>query len=219
MSAIGQAIRQLRKEQGLTLEELSEKMGMSIQSIQRRETGNAEVKPPERKAFAAAFGMSVDEFDQRWRATRIEQTRGGTGIPVINRAPAGSIIDYEEFGVDSGQGYEYIDYGGLPENEHLFAVVIVGDSMTPTLQDGDRVIFRPLDSYRPRTKWEDGRVCFVRFNEDYDEPGCTVARVRSTGNGHLMLIKDNPAHSARIVGREMISQIAVAVERRSSHQL
>jgi len=177
------------------------------------------VKPPDRKMFAAAFGMTLDEFDDRWRASKINQTQGGRGIPVINRAPAGRILDYEEYGVDSGQGYEYIDYGGLPEDEHLFAVIVVGESMVPTLQDGDRVIFKPSDRYRSGQAWEDGRVCFVRLDEESDEPGCTIARVRRAGASNLVLVKDNPTHATRVVHRDRVSQLAIAVERRSAHML
>lgn len=219
MTAIGQIIRQIREEQGLTLAELSKKTGLTIPAIQRRETGNAKVKPPDRKVFARAFGMSLDDFDDRWRGARIEQTRGGPGIPVINRAPAGSVTDYEEYGVDSGQGYEYIDYGGLPFDENLFAVVVVGDSMAPTLQEGDKVIFRPQDRYRSRSRWEDGRVCFVRFAEECRDRGCTVARVSQADDSRVILRKDNPAHPTIVVSREDIMQIAIAVERRSAHML
>jgi hypothetical protein len=44
-----------------------------------------------------------------------DRTRGGLGIPIINLAPAGRIVDYEEYGVDSGQGWEYVEQGDIED--------------------------------------------------------------------------------------------------------
>ena len=214
MSAIGKIIRELREERGWSQSDLAIKAGLKQTTVSTRESGKFRVKPPERKLFADAFDMDLEDFDALWRAAKIDQTNGGNGIPIINRAPAGNIVDYEEFGVDSGQGFQYIDFGGLPENEMLFAVIVVGDSMTPGIKDGDKLIFKPLDRERP-SAFEDGQVAFIRFAEEYKERGCTIARVSRTESGQLLLAKDNHKYKHRLVDREMISQIAVAVERRT----
>lgn len=125
MSAIGQTIKRLREEHGWTQAELGQKVDLDGTNIARREMGRTKVKAAERFRFAQAFGMSITEFDEQWRQWIVPRTRGGHGIPVINRAPAGQIVDYEEYGVDSGQGYEYIDFGTIPD-PHAFAVVVVG---------------------------------------------------------------------------------------------
>ena len=189
---------------------------MARTSITERERGNIRVKPPERKRFADAFGFKkLEDFDKLWRASAIEQTVGGDGIPVINRAPAGDVVDYEEYGTDSGQGFEYIDFGQLPKDQHLFAVIVTGDSMSPTLEDGEYAVFKPQDRERDNGEFKDGSVCFVRFAAEYREQGCTIARVWVLDDGDLQLSKDNPAHKPRTVKREHVDQVAVAVERRS----
>ena len=214
MDAVAQTIRKLRDMYGLTQLQLSALTGISRAGIAKRETGHVRIKPPERKIFAKAFGMSINQFDELWRASKIEQIKGGDGIPVINRAPAGDIVDYEEYGTDSGQGFEYIDFGQLPQDQHLFAVVVTGDSMSPTLEDGEYAVFKPLDRERDNGKFKDGSICFVRFASEYKEQGCTIARVWVLEDGDLQLSKDNPAHKPRTVKRELVSQVAVAIERR-----
>lgn len=215
MSAIGNTIRSLRKERGWTQIHLAGLLEVTQSVVSDRERGAMGVSHSERKRYAAAFGMTLDEFDTLWRANKIEQTIGGDGIPVINRAPAGGIVDYEEYGVDSGQGFEYIDFGQLSKDQNLFALIVTGDSMSPTLEDGEYAVFKPMDREKSNGDFKDGSVCFVRFSREYKEQGCTIARVWPLDDGDLQLTKDNPDHKPRLVKREYVEQIAVAIERRS----
>ena len=107
-----------------------------------------------------------------------------------NRAPAGQIVDYEEYGVDSGQGYEYVDFGSVTD-PLAFCVIIVGHSMQPTLNDGDQLVLSPVDPYKADERLVDGRIVFVRFTREHDG-GCTVARFFDDGDGRVRLHKDNP---------------------------
>jgi phage repressor protein C with HTH and peptisase S24 domain len=216
MSAIGHAVRRLREERGWTQAELGEKVGLDGTNIARREKGTTKVKPAERFKFAEAFGMPVIEFDEAWRLFYATRTQGGRGIPLINKAPAGEAVDYEEFGIDSGQGYEYLDYGDIRDDQ-AFALEIVGDSMKPRLYEGDRVIFTHCDPYNGDSKLADGKIVFVRFHE-HNTPsgcgGCMVARFYHMPDGRILLRKDNPDWGPLMVDREAIVQMAVAIERR-----
>lgn len=212
MSAIGQAIKRLREEHGWTQAELGEKVGLDRTNITRRESGRTKVKAGERFKFADAFGMSIVEFDEQWRQWSVPRTRGGNGIPVINRAPAGEIIDYEEYGVDSGQGYEYIDFG-LVSDPQAFAVIVVGDSMQPSLNDGDQLVLSPVDPYKADERLTNGRIVFIRFTHE-EGGGCTLARFFDEGQGRIRLHKDNPNYSPMHCDREAIQAIAIAIERR-----
>lgn len=48
--------------------------------------------------------MSILDFDRLWRQTTVERTRGG--YPHHQHGARGRVVDYEEYGVDSGQGGE-----------------------------------------------------------------------------------------------------------------
>ena len=214
MTAIGQAIKRLREERGWTQAELAQRVGIDSTNIARREIGKTRVKPKERYKFAEAFGMSVLDFDEQWRQWTVARTRGGNGIPVINRAPAGEVIDYEEYGVDSGQGYQYVDFGSV-KDPLAFCVIVVGDSMEPSLSENDQVILSPVDPYKQDDRLVDGRIVFVRFTPEHGG-GCTLARFFNEGEGTIRLHKDNPKYPPLSQNRETIQSIAVAIERRHS---
>lgn len=216
MNTIGQAIRRLREERGWTRSELGEKIGLNEENVARREKGMTKVEAAERFTFAKAFHLSIVEFDEAWRLFHATRTQGGRGIPLINKAPAGEAVDFEEFGIDSGQGYEYLDFGDIRDDQ-AFALEIVGDSMKPRLNEGDRVIFTYCDPYRGNEKLTDGKIVFVRFGEHKSSPGCDacmVARFFRTDEGRILLRKDNPAWEPLSVEREAIVQMAIAIERR-----
>jgi transcriptional regulator with XRE-family HTH domain len=217
MSNLGRAILELREERGMTQGELAALVGMADHSaIAKRERGEVRVKPVEWKKFAAAFGMSVDEFNERWRGTKIDQVRGAHGIPIINAAPAGQTVNYEEYGTDSGQGYEYIDWGSVTD-DLAFAVRVVGDSMEPTMREGDTVVFSPMNRPRPPRELADGAVVLVRFSDATDRPGCTLARFFwEPDRRHFRLVKDNrkyPMARWELVP-DVIARISVAIELR-----
>jgi transcriptional regulator with XRE-family HTH domain len=213
MTALGAAIKRLREEHGWTQEELAEKVGLDRTSIARRENGKTRVKGNERPKFAQAFGMTLIEFDDQWRDWIVTRSRGAPGITVINRAPAGQIVDYEEFGIDSGQGYEYLDLGDINDNL-AFAVVVVGDSMAPTLLEGDYLVVSPLDPYKPHNeRLKNNAIVFVRFTIEHSG-GCMLARFFDDGDGKIRLQKDNPAYAPLNCDREDIQSMAIAVERR-----
>lgn len=213
MSAIGTLVKQLREEQGWTQAQLGEKVGLSGTNIARRESGRTRVKPSERKIFAEVFGLSLVEFDQRWQNWEPPRTQGGNGIPVINRAPAGMIVDYEEHGYDTGQGMEYIDFGDI-QDRLAFAIIVAGDSMKPTLNNGDQLILTPINPYKPSDKLTNGKVVLVRFIPEFHDGGCTLARFYVEADGRIRLQKDNPAYRSIECLREQVQSISVAIERR-----
>ena len=215
---IAKLIYELRTERGWTMRDLAEKVGMAHTGVSRRESGDFKRwGNSERKRFAAAFGISLNKFDGLWQSHQINQSKGGHGIPVINRAPAGKVVDYEEYGVDSGQGFEYIDQGDL-KGDHLFAVIVAGDSMEPTVYEGDYLIFEPMDrefSGRGNQDFKSGSLVFVRFDHLYKDGGCTIARAHPLSGGSFLLAKDNTKHPVLTVQRDQIIQMAVGIERRT----
>lgn len=212
MNQMGQAIKRLREERGWTQAELGQRVGLNGTNIARREVGRTRVKPAERFKFAAVFGLTVLKFDEQWRSFVPQRTKGGAGIPIINRAPAGNIIDYEEYGVDSGQGYEYVDRGDI-QDDLAFGILVVGQSMEPKLREGDYVILTPCDKYRDDGKLVAGKIVFVRFTQEYGG-GCTLARFFVEDDGSIRLHKENPAYKPLYCNREDVQSVAVAVERR-----
>lgn len=108
-----------------------------------------------------------------------EKTKKKTGIkiPVLGRVVAGIPIEAIT---------EIIDYEEIAENVaatgEFFALIAKGDSMNPTIIDGDVLIIRQQDTVA------DGQVAIILI----DGMDATVKRVHVTEGG-ISLLGDNPA--------------------------
>ncbi len=59
---IGQNIRRLRKQQGISQEQLAEQVDISLTHMSHIETGNTKLSLPVLAALAKALGVSTDEL-------------------------------------------------------------------------------------------------------------------------------------------------------------
>lgn len=122
------ALKRLRTKAGMTLEELSEKTGISVSQISRYESGERDPYLRHLRALAEVFDVPVAIIAEDQRM-----------IPVIGYVGAGAEI----LGVDDyaqGDGMDHIDAPpGIPPN--AIAVRVRGDSMLPVFHDGDHIIY------------------------------------------------------------------------------
>lgn len=212
---IGRLVQRLRKERGWTLRDLAEKIGMSHANISAKEVGRIGIKPDERKMFAEAFGLTLDQFDSMWRPDQEQALRTSAGIPVINAAPAGRVVDYDHVHYDEfNTAHEYLPRAGI-EDKLAYAVVIVGDSMEPTLVEGDRVVFAPV-MFQDKTRYtvRDGDVVMVRCGPEAKTIGVTVGRYFSKGEKTFEIRKDNKKYKPVHCIREEVVQMGLALELR-----
>lgn len=213
MNHPGPTIKKLRELEGWTQPEFAKKLGMDQPTVSRIERGARAVPADEQQKIAKLFKKTLDEFEDLWKP-KITRTVGGAGIPVVNRAPAGVVLDYNEYGVDSGQGFEYLDWGDI-HDDLAFALIVVGDSMEPSIHEGDYLIFSSLNMPKPRVDLKPGMVVFVRFNAESSRQGCTVARWQPQEGGMVVLAKDNPKYQPILCRRDEIEQLAVFIEKRT----
>jgi len=177
------------------------------------ETGAAFPAAIERRHWASKLGFAdLTDFDHQWRDgwTRVTAAHRDGFVPIINKAPAGLPVDYEEYGIDSGVGFEYIPRTVGMEDELLFALIIIGDSMSPVFLEGDLVIFRPIRQDEPIP---DGSPVFVRFTAERQH-GCTFKSVYRRADGKLDLRPENPSYPTIIASGDEIERMALALERR-----
>lgn len=217
-TAIGQAVRTLREEKDWTLRELADRLDMTFTLLGKKERGEVNIRTGERKRIAEAFGLTLDEFDQHWRATKVHDRPAPKGIPVINYGPAGNVIDYDHSHYADGEfhdAWQYVDRLGI-DDELAFALIVVGDSMEPRIHAGDYLVFSPMTVPKPRAELKDGDVVFVRFTPESQHQGVTVARWFSGSGADVRLQKDNPRYPALTVPREEIAQLAVVIQLRTA---
>jgi SOS-response transcriptional repressor LexA len=227
MAGPGLLLRGIRLGRRLDLQAMSDTLGTTSRHLEQVEAGAAFPAAGERRSWATALGFAdLTAFDAHWRpgpdaAWDAATAPGRDGwVTVVNKAPAGPPTDYEEHGVDTRTGFEYVARPtGAAGEGRLFAVVIVGDSMRPTYRPGDLVVFRPVDPEAVADGTSpvvDGSPVFVRFTVERDH-GCTVKSLWRRTDGRFDLRPENPAHRTVVVGPWEVARLAVAVERRAAY--
>src|SRR5918997_3595795 len=94
-------LRELRTEQGLTLQQVAERASIDTSTLSRLEAGKRRLALDHIPALAAALGVSADELlgaaprqDPRVRS-RPRTHKGVTMWPLTNRGPAGGLHAYK----------------------------------------------------------------------------------------------------------------------------
>lgn len=215
MATPGEVIKRLREERGWTLDDLAARSGVSRVSINMRESGKTRVKPSELPMWAKTFEMSTESFRRMVSHSSLPlRAAENRGIPVINKAPAGVAWDFEHYGVDTRQGFEYIERLAGEESDDLFAVVVTGKSMEPELREGDYVVLWPVTPGVPPESIN-GRMVCVTFSEDAGGGTC-LASLRLTGKQddhrgyEADLVKLNPDFKGKRIWLTDLDRLAVA---------
>jgi len=202
---IGQRIRRARLLRGMTQSGLAAELGTVAQRVSEWERGFVAPSEPSLRALARALGVSLD-----WLIANSGPMDGPAGpgpetgmalVPVYGMVPAGPPYDPGDPEVVGLMGIS-------PEHARrdVFGLVVRGDSMAPTLRDGDRILVARDE------KWADGRVVVVRVNRgEY-----TVKRLRIQDD-LLVLSPDNPGFPPIVLAPEdepEIVGIVIEVSRR-----
>jgi len=203
-------IRTLRKKLGLTQMEFAEKLSKSWRTIQDWEAGKRNIPEPELRLISQIFGVSYEWlktgqgeiFEKKPSIEEIisaEQRRikeNSILVPLIGKAGAGFPQmkgDIEIIG--------YIETKKIPKvnPSDLIAVEVHGDSMEPTLQEGDKVIAKIYigDGFDIPN-----RKIVIVANQD----GELLVKRLMKKDGLILLTSDNPNYppivpqEARIIG-------------------
>ncbi|MBR1694288.1 MAG: helix-turn-helix domain-containing protein [Selenomonas sp.] len=172
---VNKKLAERRRALGLTMEEVAAAVGVSKGTISRWESGEIDNMRRDRIAALAKvlrvsplFVMGMPEESK---------ARKGIRIPVLGRVAAGIPIEAVEEVLD----YEEIDEATARRGD-FFGLRIQGQSMEPTLYDGDTIIVRKQEVV------ENGEIAVVLIN------GCdaTVKEVKRSPDG-LTLIGHNAA--------------------------
>lgn len=172
---LGEKIKKLRQLRGLTQKELAKRAGLSELSIVLYEKGNRRPRVDVIAKIAKALDVSV-EYLLSEKEDRIDNDtlKFVKRVPVIAKVPAG----FPE-NISTDDIIEYIYLPNVPAD--AFVCIVKGDSMSPTIKDGDYIIFIPTSIVN------NGDVV-VAANE-WGE--LMVKRYREKG-GEKLLVSDNP---------------------------
>lgn len=126
-------IKELRKEFGLSQQELANKMGVSRSTIAMWETGKAQPYNEMLRQLAYIFDVSTDYI----LGVEKPNSKLGASVPVYGDVAAGIPID----AIEDIEDYEEIDKVMARGGEYI-SLRIKGDSMEPRMKDGDVIIVR-----------------------------------------------------------------------------
>jgi transcriptional regulator with XRE-family HTH domain len=214
--ALGGRLRRAREARGMSQGEVAEELKVSRALVSKWERGEKRPTPDNLARLEDLLGLS----DRRTLGARHIPGLASVSIPVVNRISAGQVVDYENASGPDHAPHTYID-GAIGETGTLaalmFALEVVGDSMEPTLHEGDIVVLRRFDpSSDSRQGVPDGAIVYVRFRPVSGRDGGFLARWYVTGEQSLTLRKDNPRYMPIVVGADDIEQCAVVTERRTT---
>ena len=178
-------IKEALEYRRMTQQELSSKTGIPKASISQYISGYT--KPKQDRISMIATALDVDPA---WLM--------GFDVPMKNKIPV-----YE---AAAGEGRysdgSPVDMVNLSLREDEYIVTVVGDSMSPTLVDGDQVVIRP-QNYLSGS----GRIYLVTINGDES----TLKRVRKQDDG-LVLIGDNiNVYAPHFYTRKQVIELPVRI--------
>lgn len=188
-------IKSRRKEMGLTMKELADRVGVSEGTVSRWESGNiANMKRDKIAKLSQVLDIptsvimgwetDVDRFKRTAEIVNRNMATNEYGktvaIPILRRVAAGVPLTAFD---------EIIGYEGVSENMAntgtYFALKISGDSMTPGIMDNDIVICREQPDA------EDGQIVVALI----DGQDGVCKRLRKFEDGTVALLSDNASYA------------------------
>ena len=186
---IGKRIADLRRERGLSQEQLSELTEIHRVLIGKYENGKNDPSIQSLSRIADALGVSTDELlcrtDKLPPFARIRRS----AVPVIGEIACGTPITAQE----NIEGYADLPEGATAD----FALKCKGESMTPTFQNGDLVLIRQ------QPEVNDGQIAAVSLDNE-----ATLKRFYRREDG-IMLVADNPNFAPIYIKQEDASNLVV----------
>ena len=169
---IGKRIAQLRRERGISQEELSELALLHRVTVAKYESGQVEPGASALSRIADALGVSTDEILCRVEKLPPFVPIVRASVPVVGEIACGVPITAEQ----NTEGFADLPDGVTAD----FALRCKGDSMTPTFLDGDLVLIRQ------QPEVEDGQIAAVGIDGE-----ATLKHFYKTPGG-VLLVSDNP---------------------------
>ena len=195
MGNISSVLKAKRKELGLTLAQIAEKIGVTEATVQRWESGNIKSLRHERIAkLADILGVTpavLMGWDEPTAPTLPSPTitEDTVTFPVITSVAA----HYDGVSIDESAAGEKIEvpraYLKGRKAEDFCAMRVRGDSMYPAFQNGDIVLV-----LRQSTMNHSGEIGVISYGDDE----MTIKRINYVdGEDWLKLVPLNPAYPPR----------------------
>lgn len=185
-----QKVESLAESRGLSLNELEKKIGLGHAYFSKIKQRQAMPTIPKVDAIAEFFHISRD-----FLIGTETSTGSGVKIPLLGKVAAGIPIEAAENLI----GEEEIPQK-LASTGDFFALLIKGDSMSPDIQNGDKIIVRQ------QPEVECGQIAVVLVNGN----DAVCKEYKRIDNG-IMLISRNPNYAPMVFTSEEIETKPVRI--------
>ncbi|MBR6784844.1 MAG: helix-turn-helix domain-containing protein [Clostridia bacterium] len=182
-------IRELRKQKGMSQNELAQRCNVHQTAVSQWENGRTSPDNESLKILAGVLGVSVGTLIGG------EDIGSTVLVPVLGYVRAGipmeaveDILDYEEISAEMASRGEY------------FGLKIKGDSMFPLFQAGDTVIVRRQPDA------ESGEIAVVLVNGN----DATVKKIIKKDTS-LLLVSENSAYEPMVFSKSEIENLPVTI--------
>lgn len=199
---VGSKIKDLREKHGMDQQTLAEKLDTSRVTISRYESGARKANQDVLFKLAKLFNVNINYFFPSIENEVSINLNNFRRVPLVGEIACGTPILAEQ----NIEGYVPMYFKTNNKNDSFFALKCKGDSMNPTLKDGDTVFIKQQPTV------EDGEIAAVLVD---DETAATLKRVKHL-NDQVLLMPDNTEgftpivldkeHPGRILGKVVESR-------------
>lgn len=192
-------LREMRKNKGMTLEELAEKLGTSRQTIHRYENGTINNIPPEKVVLLAEALSTTPSELMGWNDNKSAKTSFNNIIPITKRSfpILGSVSCGKPiYALEEHESYVASD-SCLDAD---FCLLANGDSMTGArIYNGDIVFIKAQESV------SNGEIAVVIINDE-----ATLKRVYYfPEESKLVLSPENPRYAPLVFVNDELNSIKI----------
>ncbi|MFR9533889.1 MAG: XRE family transcriptional regulator [Rikenellaceae bacterium] len=208
-------LRTLRKELGMTQEQLAQYLGVGKAALSMIETGKASLSSRNRNILVQEFNVNPEWLDEgvgpifnalpdlNKFTLRTDNALPLQSVPLYSIEGTAGLVPL--FARDTqSEPLNYIHIPNLPKCDG--AIYIVGDSMYPLLKSGDIVLYKQLSDLSD-IFWGDMYLLSIDID---DEEYVTVKYIqKSDREGYVKLVSQNPHHADKEIAQSRIRALAL----------
>lgn len=215
MGTINARLRLIRKQLGMTQEQLAQRLGIGKAALSMIETGKASLSTRNKNILVQDFNINIEWLDTgKGRMFLAEPDLTAYTHRTDNTVPLQSVPLYSMEGTaglapifsssDEVKPINFIHIPNLPKCDG--AIYIVGDSMYPLLKSGDIVLYKQINDIRD-IFW--GDMYLLSLDLDGEEYITVKYVQKSEHEGYVKLVSQNQHHADKEVSIERIRAIAL----------
>lgn len=189
----GEKLRELRKIEGWTQEEVAKRLGVSKQTYSHYENEKRKPSLETIKELASVYQVNIDDIFSD------EKQDGSDALPIVGKIACGEgILAFEDI-----EGYEYTPREWVKGGDYFY-LRAKGDSMTGArINDGDLLLIRKQSTI------ENGEIAAVMVGEE-----ALLKRVYKNGDQFILQSENSSYHpifasasEVQIIGKLKLSII------------